>query len=145
MFDNKKWLGRTATLLMSLGLLVGCSTTVDKPVEDTSKEDTEVVVEETEEQVEVLIDVYVDGEEQEDLSGLFEVEPGTTLLEVMNDNYDLDEEDGFVKSIEGIEQDEDAGKYWMFDINDEMGEVGASDYEVQQDDTIKWNLEAFEE
>ena len=62
----------------------------------------------------------------------------------MEENYDMDAEDGFVQSIEGHEQDEDEGLFWMYYINEEMAEVGAGEYEPQNNDQVEWKLESFE-
>lgn len=139
---NKKLLSKLTVLGLSVGLLVGCSpeeTVVEEPKE-------EVVQDNTQEQEEVAVDIniLVEGEKQEDLSHNYDVSYGMTLLELMKEQYRLVEEDGFIKCIEGNEQDEDKGLYWVFDVNGEMGEVGAADYELQEGDVVDWKLMSFE-
>ncbi len=64
------------------------------------------------------------GEAVADLSQEITAEEGTYLLEVMHENYDIEEEGGFISSIEGYEQDDANGLYWLYYINDESAEVG---------------------
>lgn len=62
----------------------------------------------------------------------------------MEEHYELEEADGFISAINGHEQDEEAGKYWLFDLNGEMAEVGAAELELSDGDLVEWKLEAFE-
>lgn len=138
----KKWL-----LLMASALfLVGCGQVETPPAESvesmSSAAESVAVVEET--LVSATIKVMVDGEEIDDGEQAVEVEEGTVLLDVMEEYYDIEETDGFISSINSHEQDADAGKWWLFDVNGEMGEVGAADLELQEGDLIEWKLEAFE-
>ena len=145
MNKNKKWLGYITNILLTLGLITGCS--VDLSGEHQTKEtqpEIEVVEESEEESVEVLIGIYIDDTEQEEFTHLFAVEEGTTLLELMEEHYRLVEEDEFVTCIEGNGQDESEGRFWVFDVNGQMGEVGAADYEIQDEDVIEWKLMSFE-
>ncbi|HLR92774.1 MAG TPA: DUF4430 domain-containing protein [Atopostipes sp.] len=147
---------RQLFLLMATGfVLVGCATDTQEAPEETETPDTEEVEtqEDTEEaasdaedgQVTATIDVVVDGETIADLSKEVTAEEGMYLLDVMEDTYDLTaEEGGFISEIEGYEQDVDAGRYWLYYINDEMPSVGAADYELEDGDHIEWRLEDSE-
>lgn len=129
-------------LLLSAGLiLAGCNTdTTEAPEETDTVENVQGV-----EEVSATFEVEIDEETLEELSQEVTVPEGTTVLEVMNENYDIvDAGSGFISSIEGYEQDVDAERYWMFYVNDEMPTVGAADYEIEEGDHIEWRLEDSE-
>ncbi|WP_051912694.1 DUF4430 domain-containing protein [Carnobacterium funditum] len=71
------------------------------------------------------------------------VEEGQNLLEVMEENYEIIAKDGFISAIEGYEQNKKEGKYWLYTINGEQATVGASDYIVEDQDIIVWNLDGM--
>lgn len=67
------------------------------------------------------------------------------VLAYMVDNFSVEGADeGFITSIEGIEQDESEGLYWLYYVNEEMPSVGAGEYIVEDGDLIEWKLESFE-
>jgi hypothetical protein len=68
---------------------------------------------------------------------------GQNLLEIMEENYDLIAKDGFISVIEGHEQNEKEGKYWLYTINGQEATVGAADYIIEDQDVIVWNLDGF--
>ena len=103
--------------------------------EDTGSEMEEITAE---------INILIDGEAVADLSKEITVPEGTYLLDVMHENYEVTEEGGFISAIEGIEQDLDAERYWLYYIEGEMASVGAADYELQEGDQIEWRLEDSE-
>lgn len=142
---EKKLYGRLATLLFSGVLLVGCGNqAAEAPVETDAaeSESVEVVAEEKE----VSVAIYVDGESVEDLEKELAVEEEQSVLEIMDEYYDIDgAEEGFISAIEGYEQDDAEGLYWMYYVNQEMAEVGAADYIPEETDTIEWKLEKFEQ
>ena len=94
--------------------------------------------------VEVTLSVTEDGELITDGEQVVEVEAGAILLDVMKENYEIVEENTFISAINGVEQNADAGKWWVFDVNGAMGEKGAAEIELQAGDLIEWKLEAFE-
>lgn len=148
-----KGLLRKLFLLMSTGLvLAGCGTDTSEAPEQT--EDAETAdVEETPatedaetaaDEVSVDFDILIDGEAVADLSREITVPEGTYLLDAMEDTYELEEDGGFISAIEGYEQDVDAGRYWLYYINDETASVGAAEYELEEGDQIEWRLEDSE-
>ena len=69
---------------------------------------------------------------------------GSNVLDLMTAcNIPFEEDSGLVTSINGISQDADAGKYWLYYVNGEFAQVGAKDYIVQDGDEITWKLESF--
>ncbi len=51
------------------------------------------------------------------------------------------EPSGFITSINGVSQDASSGRYWLYYVNGELGQVGASQYAVEDGDIITWKLE----
>lgn len=152
----EKYLLRKLFLLMSTGfVLSACGTETTEAPEETEEPDVadveeseDAAEEEASEEAETAadeitadFDIVVDGESVADLSEEITVPEGTYLLDAMEETYDLEEEGGFISAIEGYEQDEDEGLYWLYYINDEMPSVGAADYELEDGDQIEWSLE----
>lgn len=145
-------------LLLSTGVVLGaCATETDDASPDTDSTDaadTEEVAEDATpneidadtntEEVTALIDIVLDGENLADLSQEITVPEGTYLLDAMHDYYDVVDEGTFITTIEGYEQDTNAGRYWLYYINGEMPSVGAADYELESEDQIEWRLEDSE-
>lgn len=149
---DKKLLSRLFLLSLSGALLVGCGDQATEAPEETEAPDTEEVetsedaadVEETTDEVTFTVDIMVEGEAVADLSQEVTAEEGEYLLDVMHENYEIEEADGFISAIEGYEQDADNGLYWLYYINGESAEVGAADYAPEEADQIEWRLESFE-
>ncbi|WP_058307546.1 DUF4430 domain-containing protein [Gracilibacillus massiliensis] len=73
------------------------------------------------------------------------VESETTLLTVLEDNYDVEvSEEGFLTAIEGHQQNMEENHYWMYEINGEMANVGIADYQVKDEDHITFDLKKTE-
>lgn len=153
---NKSLL-RKFFLTLSMGfVLVGCGTdTTEAPEEMNQAEQQDAAeVDEAQEQSEdtevdtaevtATFDIVIDGEAVADLSEEVTVPEGTYLLDAMHDIYELEEEGGFISAIEGYEQDNDAGRYWLSYKDDEMLPVGAAEYELEEADHIEWRLEDSE-
>lgn len=159
---NKKVLSKLFLLLSSGAVLAACGTDTeeaptdteapatedveeDTSAEDTGTEDTTETEEATDaDEIDVSFDIVIDGEAVADLSKEVTVPEGTYVMDVMHEEYDIVDEGGFLSAIEGYEQDEDAGRYWMYYVNDESAEVGAAEYELEADDQVEWRLEDLE-
>lgn len=92
----------------------------------------------------VVVSLEQDGKEVEGATKEVKVEEETTVLELLKEQYEVVEKDGFIVSVEGMEQDEDAGKYWMYEVNKEEPTVGAAEYIVNDGDQVKWFLNALQ-
>lgn len=129
-------------------LLVACGdTTEQESPEEMEQEATEAVDDVESGEVEdavVDITVSVDGEEVSDLSQTIEIEPESILIDVMEEEYEVEADEGFVTMIEGYEQEPDNNKYWMYAVNGEDAMVGAHEYELQENDQVEWRLEELE-
>jgi len=69
---------------------------------------------------------------------------GVSLMTIMKDNFDLEENQGMITSIDGLAQDEKAGYYWTYTINDEMITTGADDTFLGNNDKVVFTYEKFE-
>jgi len=148
-------------LLFSL-LVAGCGT--DTPAsEDTeeagandpsSSEDSnassEGIPENTmEDSITVSFDFEIDDDlyevDESTIKESVDTAEGTTLMEVMKEKYEIEEEGGLITSIEGYEQNEAENIYWLYEINGETATIGAADYTVEDQDQITWTLEPYEQ
>lgn len=68
------------------------------------------------------------------------VKSGSSLFEAMGDTFEVKDEDGFITSIAGKEQDKKANKYWTFTVNDKEVNVGAKDVKLKNNDTATFDL-----
>lgn len=68
----------------------------------------------------------------------------TTLLDIMQQNYNLVvREDGFIESIEGVDENPEDGLYWIYEANEQMVNEGAAEFIPQDNDIITWELISF--
>ena len=65
---------------------------------------------------------------------------GDNLLDVMKSQLKIVEKDGFISSINGVEQVPSEQKYWLFDVNGQMSPVGAKEVLLKAGDVIDWKL-----
>ncbi len=65
-----------------------------------------------------------------------------TLLDVMKKNFKIEENKGFITSINGIKQDTKENKYWLFNVNGTPAVKGANETELKNGDEVKWDLHA---
>lgn len=128
----KKWFG----LVLAGSFLTACGTTGEAAESSSVVGSTDAA--------EVTINVAVEGELIENGSITAEIEPGEFLLEVMKEEFEVVDEAGLITSINGIEQDQDNGKYWLFDLNGEMAQVGAQELELSDGDVVDFNLAGME-
>lgn len=123
-------------LVLSIGviaLIVGCgNAAVTK--EDSSSSKTK----------DVTVTVILKENHKEFDQKKIEVAEKTDLQTAMEKNFDVVTDKGFIKSIEGKEQDNaeqnTKGSYWMYDINGATATVGASDTKLKDGDEIVWDL-----
>lgn len=136
----KKWMLTLFTIFTTLVLVVGCSNESTTPAEEE-----ETVVETTESQEEVIKVTISKDEGEEVLSEKeIEIEENAILMDIMKENYDIEEDDGFITSIDGVAPEEGEEKAWMYFVNDEMAMVGAAEYELEAGDNVVFDLQAWE-
>ena len=130
-------------LLALVLTLTACSDTNQTTVNESSElVPSEVEVAKTEEYSTSIV-IQEEGKVLSNISKEIKVEEGQNLLEIMKENYEVTAKDGFISVIEGYEQDEKEGKYWLYTINGEQATVGAADYELEDKDVIVWNLDGM--
>jgi hypothetical protein len=96
----------------------------------------------SEETSEVTVMIYANDEEL--ANDTHTVSADTTLMEIMEENYDLNVTDeGFIEAIEGVEQSIEDNEFWVFEANEEMVTESAEDFVPEDGDTILWELMAF--
>ncbi|WP_161980623.1 DUF4430 domain-containing protein [Streptococcus sp. S784/96/1] len=71
-------------------------------------------------------------------------ESGDTVMDVLEDNYEVEKDNGLITSIDGLAQDEAKKIYWMFKVNDEMAPKGAEQITLNDGDKIEFYQEKFE-
>ncbi|MFO8070059.1 MAG: DUF4430 domain-containing protein [Alkalibacterium sp.] len=98
----------------------------------------------SEETTEVTVMIYANDEEL--ANDTLNVSADTTLMEIMEENYELTVSDeGFIEAIEGVEQsiEDNESWFWVFEANEEMVTESAEDFIPEDGDTILWELMAF--
>lgn len=153
----KKFYAGFIALVFTLLLLAGCAGT-EQSTENESQTDQSTQTEEsanesaeqgqtseTEQEEAVSITISEDNGAEIIAEEEIPVEEGDILFNVMEENFEVEAtEDGFITSIEGVSQDEENGKYWMYEVNGEMAEVGAQEYELSPGDEVTFDLQAME-
>lgn len=130
------------TTLLVIIIALGVSVFYPSSEEFTSNEENVEVIEK--EDV-VVMSVIVEGEDIEGSPIRFEANEEQSVMDYMIENFDLEgSEEGFVTEIEGYEQDEAEGLYWLYYVNEEMPSVGAGEYNPVNGDSIEWELEKLE-
>ncbi|WP_240335272.1 DUF4430 domain-containing protein [Paraliobacillus sediminis] len=116
--------------LVSTLILLGCGQT-ETPDETTNANEQAVnIVISTDNGEEVISDETIEIEENE------------ILMDVLEENYEIEDVDGFITSIDGVEQTDD--KFWLYEVNDEEALVGANEYELSSGDEVVFDLHGME-
>ena len=63
-----------------------------------------------------------------------------TLLELMERKFVVEQENGFITSIQGRTASTEEQTAWMYEINGQMAMVGAADYRIKDGDVYHWDL-----
>src|SRR5690554_2491507 len=121
-------------IVLTLGILVGCGTADNNPnVADT-------------EQTEVQVEIIISLENQEEIleEEVLTVDAGTSLMEVMEENFDIINNGGFISSINGIQAEDGQPYAWMYTVNGEDATKGAEDYIIKDGDVIEFDFHSWE-
>ena len=123
-------------VLMAAAVLTGCQ---------SGSEESSQAQQEQQEQVPVKVTISQGEGEEMVAEKELEVEEGTSLMEVLKYNFEeVEEKDGFVTKIEGIEANEGEQKAWFFTINGEDASVGAKEYKVKENDSFTFDFHAWD-
>ncbi|CQR46726.1 hypothetical protein BN1058_00999 [Paraliobacillus sp. PM-2] len=90
------------------------------------------------------VTITISENKQEEIIATKEIELNdeTNLMTLMEENFDIVVEgDGFITAIEGEEQVPDNNLYWMYTVNGEQANVGASDFELSPNDKVNFDLQ----
>ncbi|GFK22460.1 DUF4430 domain-containing protein [Tetragenococcus halophilus] len=118
--------------------IVGCSNEQDAA--DTSEATSQT----SQAQEEITATVEIEDEDQIVDEKEIETTTDETLMEVMQDNFDIEEDSGMITTIEDIEQDEDENMYWTYTINDEMINTGADETTLEDNDQVVFTYDKME-
>ncbi len=134
-FGMNKWYSIFTAMVLAIGVLAGCG---------AQQEEEETSTTEEEQAEELTVDVQISEGDEMIAEDEFKVEEGTTLMEVMESNYEVEQTEGFINSIEGIPTNEEEKMAWMYTINGEEVMVGANEYELEDGDEVLFNYQSWE-
>ncbi|WP_373470796.1 DUF4430 domain-containing protein [Carnobacterium alterfunditum] len=138
----KKTSNLILSLLMAVVLMTGCGISETQDRTNSSEKQVESsTAKDKSKEVSANVKVLVAGEEVEDVE--LAVDNGVMLLDAMKENMIIEETDGFINSINGVEQSEKDNKFWIYTANDEEATVGANEYELLDGDQVVWELTEF--
>lgn len=130
---KKKFLFLT---ILTLGMVAisGCTDSTNKEIPAASTQESVV-----KEALTATVIIQKDGEKLQQKEVSFE--ENTVLYDIMAANFTIEDNDGFITSIDGVAQDDAAGKYWLYDINGEMALEGAKELKIEVGDEVLFKLE----
>ncbi|CEI83780.1 hypothetical protein J18TS1_02700 [Oceanobacillus oncorhynchi subsp. incaldanensis] len=143
-----KWLKFLSIMLLSFVFLAACGN--DEGAEENESSNTSVSTNESSGEAqelaedEVRITITIDEGNENVSEEVVQVEEGDILLDVMKDTFYVEEDSGFITSIERVSDDADEGKYWMYFVDGEAAEVGAGEYELNGGEEIIFDLQSME-
>lgn len=125
------------------GFLTGCSESV-LPKKSESTNVVEAPSEEISYEVQVLV-TQNNGEESI-LDTSLEFEDGNTVMDVMEENFNIETEyDGaFISSINGLKAEDGETLSWFYSVNGEEAMVGANEYELSNGDVVEFDFHSWE-
>lgn len=65
---------------------------------------------------------------------------GTTLYQMLQDNFKIEDDKGMITSINQVSQDEKAGLYWFIEINGKFATKGAKETKPKNGDKVSFDL-----
>ncbi|WP_165007213.1 MULTISPECIES: DUF4430 domain-containing protein [unclassified Enterococcus] len=67
-------------------------------------------------------------------------EKGEDLLTILQNNFDIKEEQGFITEIQGHKQKKQEQKYWMFTVDGKSATTGAKETKLGNGQKVVFNL-----
>lgn len=141
-----------ALLVMGTLSIVGCgtnentsSTSSTKEMKTTissSKSNESSATTSSESEIDVTIELKKD--DQEIAKKIATINESTSLMDALKQEFTVEEEDGFITSIDGIEQNKEESYYWTFTVNGEMGQKGAADTYLKDRDEVIFSYAKYE-
>src|SRR5699024_6972650 len=101
----KKWLKLLSPLIVIVFILIGCSDdagNTNKGEETNNKTETEDNNTKSEENEEEQVSITISEDDGEEVHAeeKVDVEEGAILMDVLDENFDIEEDDGFITAIE---------------------------------------------
>ncbi|WP_122646084.1 DUF4430 domain-containing protein [Enterococcus mediterraneensis] len=125
----KKVVGILMVMIVGI-ILSGCSDNPQDAQESASTEQT----------VQAKVEVILKEDDKEISSKSIDFKDGDSLYDVMKNNFEIKDDNGFITSIDGHTQNQDQQKYWMYTVNGEEATTGAKELKVKNGDEIVFNL-----
>ena len=125
------WFSLVGCILL---LMSGC-TTVDSSKEENQQSKTEQT---QQKQQTTTIIIQEDGKQLSSKTVSFKT--GANLLTVLKENFAIEEEQGFITSIDGHKQDKQKQKYWTFTIDGKSATKGAKEIVLKKNQPIVFDL-----
>ena len=128
------------SLLITIMLLVGCSSTEENQNQTNDNSNN------TEQSAEEKAVITISQDEGDTVLTEKEVsfEEGAILMDVLKENFEIEETGGMITAVDGLEADESEKKAWMYFVNDEMPMVGAAEFELSAGDKVNLDLQSWE-
>ena len=123
--------------MSALFIFAGCQ----NDVENNSESQVASVETHVQQEESFTVRILVDGESVSEADLTYQ--EGQSLLEAMQDVFDITEDDGFIQAIDGYEQNQDENRWWTFTVNGEFAEVGAAELVPESGDVIEFTLSEF--
>ncbi|WP_121639780.1 DUF4430 domain-containing protein [Virgibacillus sp. Bac330] len=143
----KQWLFRFGSFLVAIALLVGCGNEDSGTTAPSSNQPSENQVTQEEQAEEtVLITISKDDGAEYLHEKEIPIEKGDILMDVMEENFYVETEKNgeFITSIERLSAKEGEKKGWIYTVNGEMPNVGATEYELKPGDKVVFDFQAWE-
>lgn len=90
-------------------------------------------------EVKVTVSVKPEGEKAEKKEVI--VDQDDSVLDALDEAFDVEDDDGFVTEIDGHKQNPAKNLYWMYKVNDKMPTKGAEENIVKNGDQIEFYQE----
>ena len=90
-------------------------------------------------EVKVTVSVKPEGEKTEKKEVI--VDQDDSVLDALDEAFDVEDDDGFVTEIDGHKQNPAKNLYWMYKVNDKMATKGAEENIVKNGDQIEFYQE----
>lgn len=137
------------SLIAIIGILGGCSSeSADDDQSNATKsqsETSENTASDNEKQEEkVTISITKKKGEETVAEKEIPIEDGAILMDVLKKNFDIEEDGGFIKSVEGIKADDSKKMFWNISVNDKTASVGANELKLSPGDTVNVDLQSWE-
>ncbi|MFZ7333837.1 DUF4430 domain-containing protein [Streptococcus pluranimalium] len=90
-------------------------------------------------EVKVTVSVKPEGEKAEKKEVI--VDQDDSVLDALDEAFDVEDDDGFVTEIDGHKQNPAKNLYWMYKVNGKMANKGAEENIVKDGDKIEFYQE----